>query len=246
MPKPPTDLELKTQIWDIVKDHPKISARAIFETLKARAGKEGIKLEISERTISRVKGEFSEKTPEEKLRFGCFRWPKSMLSGALPWEAAQTLLELVHHLRERGAPHPTVSIAIWFWRITLAAPTISIAERADLAFFMKSLESDPDPDTWTRGVEEYLIRSPWKSKRAKAAYVAAVRAGEIVRSMHKRWADVPAAFARVEAAMDSGSFQAAIERKVSAVREKIGREPTVNEIIEWEERKLKKIRKEHK
>jgi hypothetical protein len=51
-----------------------------------------------------------------------FKWPESLGSANLPWEAAGAALEMLQHCDEARLPLPTNRQAVWFWRLKLAAP----------------------------------------------------------------------------------------------------------------------------
>src|SRR5262245_19841284 len=75
-----------------------------------------------ERTMRRIVKEFSALREEERKPYQYFRWPDSLEQGLLPWEAARDALNLVRILSKHGADRPTNAHALWYWRLTLAAP----------------------------------------------------------------------------------------------------------------------------
>ena len=124
----------------------------------------------SERWIEeKLKTEWDDLPASEKQGYSAFYWPGSMLSGALPWEAAPAALELFALMNtgnSRGRPH--IRHARWFWRVTLAAPDAPIYRREDISRELARLEGrGPIP----QGLgEEYLAFAPWRSEENDAAY----------------------------------------------------------------------------
>ena len=57
---------------------------------------------------------------QKEKEYRLFRWPESMESGLLPWEASRTLLDFINRngrAGELGTERPTNRLAKWFWRI---------------------------------------------------------------------------------------------------------------------------------
>lgn len=90
----------------------------------------------SARAIRRVKEEFLAGQTKQQVRYQRLTWPEAMESEALPWEASHAALELLHYYRDAGLPNPLVRECLWFWRVTLAAPALSIADRQRFALYL--------------------------------------------------------------------------------------------------------------
>src|SRR5262249_13129909 len=75
------------------------------------------------RTVSNRLKEYAALKDDQRLQYLYARWPEVMELGLLPWEASGAILELMaqQHLQPEGF-RPTISEAVWFWRLTLAAP----------------------------------------------------------------------------------------------------------------------------
>ena len=111
----------------------------------------------SERTIGRVS------LPEdahERALYERVYWPESFEHGALPWEAAEAVLELIAFQEPK---RPTVREARWFWRITQAAPGTRLAQRAGMAFNQSEAEVRGEA---SRAVETALLNQK-KDQRKK-------------------------------------------------------------------------------
>lgn len=247
MPRPGTSEELKRRVWEIVENNPRLSAGEIHLRLRAAAKQSGESLPVV-RTIGRIKREYLLKQPTERLPYRHVSWPESFASGALPWESSAAVLALIRHSRAVGNPErPTVHLAQLFWRLTMAAPDMSLAERADFAQYYESADRDPEREKRIGGIEEYLLRTPWRSKAAAASWKKTVKAEEIPGCPGifgpKGWFRLPATFAALRKSLDSGEFEKALQRKYTIVGKKLGREATTKDVIEWETKQSRKERK---
>lgn len=99
------------------------------------------------RTVQRWRNDYGELDPDSKTGFQWVRWPKSFELGALPWEASAAVRELFLLTNgDEGVPfdqelkRPTVRLARWFWRVTMARPDMSIEARLNLARVMDDAE----------------------------------------------------------------------------------------------------------
>jgi len=126
----------------------------------------------SERWIEeKLKTEWDDLSANEKQTYSAFHWPESMLSGALPWEAVPAALELFAYMNtgnSRG--RPSIRDARWFWRVTLAAPDISIGERESCSRGLAQLEARGHTPKDLLFLEAYLAFAPWRSEENKAAH----------------------------------------------------------------------------
>lgn len=125
----------------------------------------------SERTIRRYREEIQNAPEEQQQKYRNVYWPETFLSGAIPWEAAPVVLELIQSWRDwRGDGRPTIRCALWFWRITLAAPGVDVLIRRKIAIdlWIRELFPEDDPvikdDPFTkknvmtyRSIEEFLM-----------------------------------------------------------------------------------------
>ena len=100
-----------------------------------------------------------------------------MLDRDLPWEASQPCLELLRSYRDNEVGMPTIRLARWFWRITLAAPDWELSQRIRAAQMLSQWEMDAGrSETPLRSIEGYLTYRPWQSIQNRDAYEKAVSA----------------------------------------------------------------------
>lgn len=162
MPTPRTHPAWIERIKQLRADDPKLTAHRIAQALHTEALKPGsdlpdASLVPSERTIGRVS------LPEdahERALYERVYWPESFEHGALPWEAAEAVLELIAFQEPK---RPTVREARWFWRITQAAPGTRLAQRAGMAFNQSEAEVRGEA---SRAVETALLNQK-KDQRKK-------------------------------------------------------------------------------
>jgi hypothetical protein len=179
MPRPKTRIEIVDRIGTIVKDDPKRSAQKILYRLESWAKQMGFDLPNS-RTVLRLKKEILGKTEAEQMLYKSCHWPECCMSGALPWEASRTMLDLLSHFRDRGFNRPTIRISQWFWRISLAAPDLNIGKRFDLANRCGLWDLIPAKrEEGFLGLESYFLLSPWRSKAMQARYDKLIHSKEV-------------------------------------------------------------------
>jgi hypothetical protein len=199
MPYPKTPMEIQMIVWELTENKRNLSAKALRKRLAKRMTEEEIPLEQlpSERTVGRIKREFWDEkvTPSTKRRQVRYvSWPESFVAGVLPWEAAPVCMELLNWYQAhpvhiavipgsagRGNP-PMEETAVWFWRVTLAAPGLDLANRLMLAKHCEFPELTQDPDETERtfrAVESYLQMAPWKSPAHEKKYQKAIVSQEI-------------------------------------------------------------------
>src|SRR5262249_34235718 len=132
-----------------------------------------------ERTIRRIVTDFGGKTEAEQRKHDWFRWPHSMESGSVPWEASRAGLDLLAYYREHigTEDRPTIPLVLAFWRITQAASDLHIEERSRLAGALEIgwLSEQFDED------EFYLAFAPWRSSEHQRKYESYYWAGKPTR-----------------------------------------------------------------
>jgi hypothetical protein len=122
----------------------------------------------SGRAILRVMAEFSEIKPEEQQRYEYFHWPQSMQMGALPWESARIVLDLVFHRMKHGLAPPLVREAQWFYRVTLAIPDKSIEERFGFTLRLVAGGKEQANEPQERWIERVFAFQAWKPENQAA------------------------------------------------------------------------------
>jgi hypothetical protein len=117
----------------------------------------------------------------EQLALSVARWPDSFLSGILPWEYAPAVLELIGQLHRAGRGRPLHRVAMWFGRVTQAAPDLPFDARLLSAWQLAAWESLGGSDSkvgTSRSWEWFFAYAPWRSDEASTAYDGVVgRAG---------------------------------------------------------------------
>lgn len=165
MPRPKIEHRWVELVREFRANNHRMSATAIHRHLGKRYPNEKLP---SERTIARYVEEFEKEKSEVRQQYEYFSWPNSALTGVVPWEASQALLELLRHsqlsarLRSRRIDNQT---ALWFWRVTQAAPGCPIEMRYNIASQFRALESGnllgelPD----AIAAQWFLAYRPWES-----------------------------------------------------------------------------------
>lgn len=113
----------------------------------------------SQRTIER-KLKLLRDMPRDTLRpYREVRWPESFLARepGLPWEASSAVIELTHQL---GRP-PHYSLAVWFWRCTLARPSLGLEDRLLGARVLRDAERARDSGESLRRAGEWFAGPDW-------------------------------------------------------------------------------------
>ena len=158
-----------------------LSDEGVVRELKAEAEDGSRHDEPSLRTVNRYRAAWRRLSAEERSVWRSVRWPESMESGDLPWEASATALELLGYyavVKRR----PLVALARWFWRVTLAAPDAPLKIRVETAQALAAIAVAGDSsenDLRKRGMEYHLAFHPWRSKEAGRAYLQALTNGSI-------------------------------------------------------------------
>jgi hypothetical protein len=173
----------------LTENEPRLGPLGIRARLEQAAKQVGDKVNKDElgpipslRTIGRLQRQFRPLPEEERRPYRLFRWPESMETGALPWEASRSALELLRHRHRHGMGRPLVGVVRWFWRLSEIAPDADIRFRNHAAMSLHSLEGReegwPMLDRSRRAIEWWLAYRPWGSDAKKAAYDAALRREE--------------------------------------------------------------------
>lgn len=106
---------------------------------------------------------------EDLTAYRLVHWPETFERGDLPWEASAATLELLA-LQDRfaGFGRPTLRLARWFWRVTMAAPDLpafmdSEQGRWGIARLLAAWETlGKAPEQGREGIEWYLAYAPWR------------------------------------------------------------------------------------
>ena len=121
----------------------------------------------SERTVRRIYKEHRAKNPGQRGQYTGFRWPESMESAGIPWEASKSVLKLLRRHPEifgiGDVWQPPVGFVRWFWRVEVAAPGLDLDRQARIAAFLFGQEQYPEsvPDAKVRSLESFLIDEAW-------------------------------------------------------------------------------------
>ena len=168
MPRPPTDRQWVHRVKAMRVNHPKLSAEGIAKALEP-GGPSG-------RQVRRILQRW-DPSPEERRDYAIFRWPESMESGALPWEASRDLLDLQQHMLGKGTEIP-VRFARSYWRACLAMPDADIESRRNVASHLAMWEvSGNSPAARREPLHWYLTYAPWRSPENMTAYLTATSTG---------------------------------------------------------------------
>ena len=177
MPHPGIAADLRELIYVLVQNDLKSSAGKIRVSLRARGIQEHNL--PSERTIARIKKEFLNRTVDQRRPYSYLHWPESMLDGSLPWESSSAMCELLNCYRRWDyGLRPTILVSQWFWWLTLAAPGLNSEKRFKYARCCAFLDASKLEGGF-RGMEAYLMLTPWHSKAAHELWRKLVDEGKI-------------------------------------------------------------------
>ena len=110
----------------------------------------------SARTINRIRDEWKEIDPSERVQYQRFYWPESMQGGALPWEASTAALELLMFLDCNGVrTRPPIRLVKWYWIVTRASCDMSRDARFGIAVLLTQQE-EKGQTAGDRGAEWYM------------------------------------------------------------------------------------------
>lgn len=127
--RPKTDPYWTRRIEELVEQE-NLGAKALADRLLGEAIATGRDDAPAVRTCQRIRDAFRALNEPARRRRRALQWPESMGSPDLPWPASRAALDLLQYVREHPSPTlppepPTVGLAVWFWRVTLAAPDVS-------------------------------------------------------------------------------------------------------------------------
>lgn len=133
----------------------------------------------SESTIGRYQRRFRLLDEDKREAYKWFRWPESMETGALPWEAGPAALELLRFCERAGHERPLIGEVRWLWRVTAIAPDAPFFEsgRYIAARFLLASEREAQTargENLRRHVELWLAFHPWRSGSDAEAYTTAL------------------------------------------------------------------------
>ena len=114
-----------------------------------------------------------------------FRWPDSMGTELLPWEAGRAALDLLRFRDEQGLERPTVGEASWFWRLRQAAPTIPVEEGDLLAGWLAGADVlralDRQAVSAIHDLEQRLTHERWGGTTVQKMIASRAAAREVLR-----------------------------------------------------------------
>jgi hypothetical protein len=177
VPKPKTDAWYEERLAIHAEEgyKPAVIARILEEEAKESGRNDW----PSPRTVQRMYERYLTQPEFVRRQFALVRWPETWLAGALPWESSQSILELLRYRDQRQVERPTVRVATWFWRVTLAAPSERVDRRAYFASFLAAVErarevGRADVAGDPRSLEWYLAYRPWAGDDEAKTYEEAV------------------------------------------------------------------------
>lgn len=97
----------------------------------------------TDRTVRRYLEQWRQLSDSQRAEYTECRWPDSFEMGALPWEAAPAVAELLRAAldpADLGSFRPPVQLARWFWRVRTVAPEMDGDECRRLAAYLLLIE----------------------------------------------------------------------------------------------------------
>lgn len=145
MPRPPTAKFWVDQIRSAVEANERTTIAAIERKLEAVAEEAGrpINEVPSDATIKRERQKYLAMPEEVRRGYRFVFWPETFENRELPWEAAQTVGELMRTTLPQGIRVP-VTYAMHFWRVSLAGPHVPFSLRRLLALNLSLTASADD------------------------------------------------------------------------------------------------------
>jgi hypothetical protein len=189
MPQPPVDPRWVKAVTALLGFDDRMKAAKIRSHLERAAEAKGSRypgkvphLRTIERIRAKVIADAARTGGESLTPYREFHWPETMESGALPWEAASALFELVGYFRMNGDP-VTIRRARWFWYVTLACPEAPFEDRRALTTYLIAAEDVLEgmrSDIY-RHVEGKIVCAPWRSAEHRQEFEDALASGVIPR-----------------------------------------------------------------
>lgn len=107
----------------------------------------------SVRTVGTLIARARKMAPEERTNYELAKWPTSFGTDELPWAAGAAVAELSRHLGRA----PSRRVAVWYYRLSLAAPSLTRQERSEAAARLAHL-AEVDDRTGLESLGERLVR----------------------------------------------------------------------------------------
>lgn len=120
---------LEEAVRELVANYPAWGPERIRERMERAAERTGIAISDLPHpaTIGRIKARMGE---AERTPYLLVRFPESFASGALPWESAPTVGEILATMLSKATPErPTVRLALAVWQVSLIAQEGTAMER---------------------------------------------------------------------------------------------------------------------
>lgn len=114
----------------------------------------------TDRTVRRYLEQWRQLPDSERAQYTECRWPDSFEMGALPWEAAPAVAELLRMAldpADLGSFRPPVQLARWFWRVRTVAPEMGGDECRRLAAHLLLIERGLMDASQRRAIEAYAL-----------------------------------------------------------------------------------------
>ncbi len=142
MSRPRISHDWIARIYAATSQYPKMPADTLADLLAAQARDEGRDDFPSARTVARRQAEFRSLTTEEQEEYRLYFFPETHERAGhdLPWESAAACLDLSDHLAKQYGRRPTVRLAKWFWRVTMARPGLVTENRYYAAQWLATWE----------------------------------------------------------------------------------------------------------
>lgn len=177
MAPPKVPQHWRDRVFALLAENPQLTVTAIEQRLDQQAAAEGLEDEPpSARTIGRIRDEFRAMGEQQRQQFAYVRWPATFEQGALPWDGARHVLDLLRWHQATGQDRPTVRQAKWFIRVSSVAPGLGVGDRVHLA---RSLAAEEQAGRRVEGLREaaeyFLAFTPWLSAEAGRYYRQAAR-----------------------------------------------------------------------
>lgn len=153
MPRQPTSLFWIQLIRTAAANNTRCGPARIRAALLRVSRQRGRSDVPSESTIARELRAFRQSSVQQ--HYAALHWPEVCARNLLPWEASPAVLALLRHVAEVDRDRPLISVALAFWRVTLARPELPIAERLTAAQWLVVWQECQLPEL-ARALESYL------------------------------------------------------------------------------------------